>query len=519
MTVMGMPSTGALPAALPRWTSINWKKMTAHVRRLQMRIAKAYREGKHGKVKALQWILTHSFSAKLLAVKRVASNKGAKTPGIDNITWKTPEDKIKAATSLNRRGYKTQPLKRVYIPKKQKGQFRPLSIPVMKCRAQQALHLLSLEPIAEIIADKNSYGFRPFRSTADAIEQCFKTLARKTSAQYVLEGDIKSCFDSISSSWLSENVCMDKEMLRKWLTAGYIEKKTLCRTDSGAPQGGVISPTLLTVTLSGLENVVKAATKPKDKINVIIYADDFIITGATKEVLEDKVKPIVESFLSERGLILSQEKTKITHISEGFDFLGTNVRKYKDKLIIKPAKSSVKRFLVNIRKTIKSNATVKTEVMIRLLNQKIRGWANYYRHICSKDVFNYVDHNIFQSLWRWATKRHPNKGARWIKSKYFRIDRRQNWMFSCKIKDKRDTLQYLDLIKASKTPIKRHIKIQATATPFDPAYHDYFDARISKLHNARKFGSKANWLTCWWRLLKPMKEAEKFGSPLKATAS
>lgn len=518
MTVMALPITGALPTALPKWTSINWKGMTAHVRRLQMRIAKAYREGKYGKAKALQWLLTHSFSAKLLAVKRVASNKGAKTPGIDNIIWKTPEEKIGAATSLNRRGYKTQPLKRIYIPKKQKGQLRPLSIPVMNCRAQQALHLLSLEPIAEIISDKNSYGFRPFRSTADAIEQCFKVLARKTSAQYILEGDIKSCFDRISHPWLIENTPMDKEMLRKWLTAGYIEKKILCRTDSGTPQGGVISPTLLIVTLSGLEDAVKAVSKPKDKINIIIYADDFIITGATKEILEDKVKPIVESFLNERGLILSQEKTKITHINKGFEFLGMNVRKYKDKLIIKPAKSSVKRFLVDVRKTIKSNATVKTEIMITLLNQKIRGWVNYYRHVCSKDIFNYVDHTIFQSLWRWATRRHPNKGARWIKSKYFRNDKRQKWVFSGKTKDKHGTSVHLDLINASKTPIKRHIKIQANATPFDPAYYDYFDDRISKQHSTKKLGNKEKWTKCWWRLLKPIKEADKRGLPLRVAA-
>ncbi len=195
MTVTAMPLTGAPSASMLDWKTMNWDDVEAHVRRLQMRIAEAFRQGKHGKVKALQWILTHSFYAKLLAVKRVVHNDGAKTPGVDNVVWNTPKQKMQAAISLKRLDYKTQPLKRIYIPKKQKGKLRPLSIPSMKCRGMQALHLLSLEPIAETIADKNAYGFRQLRSTADAIEQCFITLAKKTSAQYILEGDIQSCFD------------------------------------------------------------------------------------------------------------------------------------------------------------------------------------------------------------------------------------------------------------------------------------------------------------------------------------
>ncbi|MCD6056455.1 MAG: ltrA 3 [Gammaproteobacteria bacterium] len=260
---------------------------------------------------------------------------------------------------------------------------------------------------------------------------------------------------------------------------------------------GVFSPTLLNVTLSGLEQAVKAATKPKDKINISVYADDFIITGSTKEVLENTVKPIVEAFMYERGLTLSKEKTKITHINEGFDFLGMNVRKYNDKLIIKPAKSSVKRFLVDLRKTIQSNATAKTGNLIKQLNPKIRGWSNYYRHVCAKDTFNYVDHNIYQALWRWAVRRHPKKSATWIKDKYYRTEGNRHWLFYDKVKDKQGQIANLDLIKASKTLIKRHIKIQAESTPFDPAYHDYFDERTSKKSNAKKFGMTSLWWFCW----------------------
>jgi RNA-directed DNA polymerase len=432
------------------------------------------------KTKALQRILTHSFFAKLLAVKRVVQNQGAKTPGVDNVIWNTSDQKIQAALSLKRRGYQTQPLKRIYIPKKQKGKLRPLSIPVMLCRAQQALHLLSLEPLAELKADKNAYGFRPLRSAADAIEQCFKSLAQKSSAHYILEGDICACFDSISNPWLMANIPMDKEILGKWLTAGYIEKGKRYPTTGGAPQGGVISPTLLTVTLSGLEQAVKAATRPQDKVHISIYADDFIITGATKEVLENKVKPTVEAFLRERGLLLSQEKTKITPITEGFDFLGMNIRKYKGKLIIQPAKSSVKRFLADIRKTIKLNAAAKAEKLINQLNPKILGWSNYYRHVCSKRTFSYVDHHIFSAIWRWATRRHTNKNARWVKEKYFRYSGYRNWVFSTMIENTKGESFYLDLKEASKIPIKRHIKIRAEAIPYDPAYHEYLNQRTQR---------------------------------------
>ncbi|CAL7962192.1 RNA-directed DNA polymerase [Gammaproteobacteria bacterium] len=479
MTAIASLSAGASPTSSPlQWDDINWRKIVADVRQLQMRIAKAFREGKHGKAKALQWILTHSFSAKLFAVKRVVQNQGAKTPGVDGTVWNTSIKKMKAATSLRRCGYQTKPLKRIYIPKKQKGKLRPLSIPVMQCRAMQSLYLLSLEPIAENIADKNAYGFRPMRSTADAIGHCFNSLAQRSAAQYILEGDIHACFDTISHRWLLDNTPMDKVMLGKWLAAGYIEKGKLHPTEFGTPQGGLISPTLLTVTLSGLEQTIKSVVKQQDKVNVCVYADDFIVTGSTKEVLKNKVKPIVEAFLRGRGLSLSQEKTKITHIDEGFDFLGMNIRKYNGKLIIKPAKSSIKRLLADIREKIKLNKTAKTENLIRLLNPKVRGWANYYRHVCSKKTFNHVDNNIFQSIWRWAVRRHPKKSAKWIKQKYFRTVRLRNWVFSVTFKNRYGESICLDLIKAQKVPIKRHIKIKSAATPYDPYYKEYFEKRI-----------------------------------------
>lgn len=476
MTAAAVSLTGASSTSV-KWDSINWNNTESEVYRLQMRIAKAVSEGRHGKVKALQWLLTHSFHAKLMAVKRVVQNKGGKTPGVDNIIWKTPQQKMEAALSLTRRGYQTQPLKRIYIPKKD-GRQRPLSIPTMKCRAMQGLHLLALVTVAEFYADKNSYGFRPKRSTADAIEACFIALAQNGSSRWIFEADIKSCFDKISHDWLRENIPMDKEILSKWLSAGYIDNDVLHQTELGTPQGGLASPTLLVLTLSGLEQAVLAAiNRRRDKVNFSIYADDFIITGSSKEVLETKVKPLVESFLSERGLELSQEKTKITHIDDGFDFLGFNIRKYKGKCIIKPSKKSVKSFLSNIRETIKLNRTAKTENLIHLLNPKIRGWVNHFRYSCAKETFRYIDSQIYVALWSWACRRHPGKGNAWIRRKYFRSQGSRNWIFFAKNSAEDNRSKYVDLFEACSVAIKRHVKIRTEATPYDPRFTAYFGKR------------------------------------------
>ncbi len=238
MTVMTLSATGASSASKLTWGDIKWPHANREVKRLQMRIAKAVREGAHGKAKALQWLLTHSYSAKLLAVRRVTQNTGANTPGVDGVLWRTPNQKMQAVNSLQRRGYTPQPLHRIQIPKKSGGN-RPLSIPTLKDRSMQALHLLSLEPVAEMKADRHAYGFRPKRSTADAIGQCFNVLSRKVSPTWILEGDIRACFDTLSGTWLEQHILMDKQLLSKWLTAGYIEKDSLHSTFDGVPQGGL----------------------------------------------------------------------------------------------------------------------------------------------------------------------------------------------------------------------------------------------------------------------------------------
>ena len=478
MTAMAKSLTGASPTDTEIWEAMPWQKMEVLVNRLQMRIAKATRMGRWGKVKALQRLLVTSFSAKQLAVRRVTQNSGHKTPGVDGIVWKTATQKLQAVNALKKRGYKPLPLRRINIPKQDSKKMRNLHIPAMIDRAQQALYLQGLEPIAETLADRNAYGFRPKRSAADAIAQCFICLARKSSASWILNGDIKACFDTIDQKWLCKNIQMDREVLSKWLAAGYIEKEIFYETEFGTAQGSIISPTLLTLTMAGLEGAIKAATSTTDKVNVITYADDFIVTGATKEVLVNTVKPAIEKFLKERGLELSQEKTTITHIKDdGFDFLGFNVKKYKTKFLIKPQKERVNKFLTRISQIIKTAQSVKTEALIAMLNSRIIGWANYYRHCVAAKTFSYVDHKVYWALMGWIKRRHPNKSTYWRIKKYFYSNKLRHWIFFSKFKDSQGNEQIIKLAKAEDIKIKRHIKIKSAATPYDPKFREYFAKR------------------------------------------
>jgi RNA-directed DNA polymerase len=452
------------------------------VRRLQRRIAQAQQQGKTRKVRALQFILTRSYSARCLAVRRVTENSGQRTPGVDGQKLDTPEKKAQAVNNLSREDYQPQPLKRVYIPKNDGRAVRPLGIPTLQDRAQQALHLSALEPLAETTADPNSYGFRRARSVADAIEQVVNALCRPNSAQWILEADIKSCFDEISHEWLLDHIPMDRAILGKWLAAGFIEQQVHYPTTAGTPQGSLISPVLMNLTLDGLEPLLARSFPPRSgaKVNLVRYADDFIITGKSRELLVNEVTPLVAQFLKERGLQLAERKTKVTHVSEGFDFLGKHIQKYSNgKLLTKPSRQNVQAFLAEIKTCFHENLNTPLDKLLLLLNPKIRGWALFHRSSASKDTFDYVDSRIFHQLEHWMRRRHPRKTMLWCYRQYLTTVGDRSYVLQATFQDRRGKPRTIRLCKAADVPIKRHVKIKAAANPFLPAWEAYFEERLA----------------------------------------
>lgn len=394
------------------WESIDWLKCEITVKKLQVRIEKAYKEEKHHLVVDLQKMLILSFCARALAVRRVTTNKGKNTPGVDLVLWRTPKEKYRAIGQLKSEGYRSRSLRRIYIEKKN-GKLRPISIPTMKDRAMQALYLMALEPISEIIADKNSYGFRKGKSVSNAIWQCKDVLIRNSAAIWVFEGDIKSCFDHISHKWLMKHIPIDKEMLEKWLTCGYIYETTFYPVSEGAPQGGIISPVLANMTLDGMEQLLNDRFNDSSKVGVcgfhkvafVRFADDFIIISTSKTLLKNKVMPVVTEFLGERGLLMSEEKTKITSIHDGFDFLGFNIRKSNKHLYINPSEDNFRRFKSKIRNLIEQNKDAGQDEFIQLLYPVIYSWLVRYRQFAGPELFRKVDDFLSLEVLRWAIKR------------------------------------------------------------------------------------------------------------------
>jgi len=482
------------------WHSINWKKAHRNVRRLQARIVKALKAGQKRKVRALQHILARSLSARALAVKRVTTNRGKNTPGVDGEVWDTPHKKARAVTQLGVPDYHPQPLRRKGIPKKSGGQ-RFLGIPTMMDRAKQAVYALTLDPIAETLADPNSYGFRRERSPADAIEQCFGVLARRTSAQWVLEGDIKAYFDTISHEWLETHIPLPKGLLRGWLKAGYVDQSRWYPTENGTPQGGIISPILANMALDGLEQELQrrfgetARERSQNKVHLIRFADDFVVSGSTERLLTDEVQPVVEEYLAQRGVTLSVNKTHITHIHDGFDFMGQNLRKYGQKLLIRPADNGVKALLDEVRRILKANPQANAGPLIVQLNAIIRGWTNYHRHVVSKATFNKVDWYIHWMVRRWAHKKHRRKSAAWVKQRYFKTVGQQHWVFTGEVRNGDGSKKQVHLYQAAQTPIVRHRKIKGAANPYDPEWEHYFEERLRrKTKNSLRGKRQTLWL-------------------------
>lgn len=476
------------------WDSIDWYHAKNLVNRLQLRIAKAVKDEKRHLARRLQHLLKNSFFAKLLAVLRVTSNKGKRTPGIDGVLWKTPKQKLQASKNLTSKKYRASPLKRTYIEKKGKNKKRPLGIPTMYDRTMQALYALTLEPIAETTADKVSFGFRKYRAAQDAAEYAFNCLSLRDRAQWILEGDIKGCFDHINHQWLMEHIPIDKQILREFLTSGYSYQNELFPTVEGTPQGGIISPILANMTLDGMERVIKEqywasstghirVHNNKHKVNLIRYADDFIVTADSKEVAEN-LKKIIVKFLVDRGLTLSEEKTRITHIKEGFDFLGWNFRKYQDKLLIKPSKGSCKHIAEKVRYLIRKHRAFGQDDLIRILNPVIRGWCNYHRGMVSKEAFKNLDSVLIKALWKWARRRHPSKSWKWVKERYWKCIDTRDWIFAT---------EENTLILAGRMKIIRHKMIKLDKISFLKEHQKYFQLR--KFNRSRyDNGQSHDWL-------------------------
>ncbi|QBY06746.1 group II intron reverse transcriptase/maturase (plasmid) [Deinococcus metallilatus] len=415
----------------------------------------------------------------ILSVRRSAQqNQGKHTPGVDGMVVDTPEARVQLLQEgLSLKGYGPKPVRRVYIPKAN-GKTRPLGIPTVKDRVMQAIVKFALEPEWESRFEANSYGFRPGRSTMDAITAIHTTMNKRGSSQWVLDADISGCFDNISHDALLSRLPVFTKVIRRWLKAGVVEFGSKSDSPAGTPQGGIISPLLANIALDGLERlfgaedargnpVAPAKRKGLNRgLSVVRYADDFVVTAPSKEVLEKYVMPKLTDFLRQRGLELSEAKTRIVQVDEGFDFLGFTVRRFKGTLLTKPAKDKVLQHLRSIKAYLKSHEQTPAGQVVSDLNPVIRGWANYYRHCAAKGTFDKADHRMWQMLWVWARRRHPNKPAKWVKQRYFRDD--GLWTFY---------EGNAQLLRRSATPVTRFTKVEGKSSPFDPALRNYWQTR------------------------------------------
>jgi len=342
----------------------------------------------------------------------------------------------------------------------------------------QALYKLALAPVAETLADPNSYGFREGRRCADAVAAAFNALSKPNSATWVLEGDITGCYDNIRQPWLRENIVTDQEVLRKWLEAGYVENGRLYPTRKGTPQGGIISPCLANLTLDGLERAVHEAVPRRSRVNFVRYADDFIITGKSRRLLQEQVKPAVEAFLRERGLELSPEKTVITHITRGFTFLGQTFRKRGNVLRITPSREGVLALIRKVGALIRAQVSAPMPALVKKLNQTLRGWGNYHRHVVASETFARIDKYVREQLWRMLRHRHPQKSKRELFRKYW-TDENGRHIFTVKCKTEKGPRAYT-VIRLGALPSGRYIKIQKDANPYLPEYARLFWERRQK---------------------------------------